>query len=158
MATVSFKTTEDRIQSRLNDMIAKGRDASAILNTTIMDMYFQAQVIRWQTENSSEGAQWANYASKNYAIYKQKKYASFPEGGRRKMIATGHLIKVATGQLGMGGALKKVVTPNRLTVSIDDGETPYAKYVAKDRPIMAFGTDTRTMMRLAIGKYMMGKS
>jgi adenylosuccinate synthase len=150
MAIVTFKTTENRIEGRLNSMISKGRDCRALLNGTIYPMMVNAQVKRWETENTSETGQWLSLNPK-YKEYKRKKYRSYPESGERIMIATGTLIKKSSAEL------MKVVTTRGMVLSIDGGAVPYAKYAAEVRTVMRFGNDTIDKIRVLIKTYLTGR-
>lgn len=152
MATVSYKCTENKIQARLSSMIERARDPRAFLNTVIFDMYKQAQLNRWATENESETGRWQPIKNKYYEARKRRRYAGFPGSGQKLMIAKGNLVYSASGKKN----LKKVVTNRGMILSIDDGAVPYAKYAATLRPIMSFGPNTIGQMRLAIGRFMMG--
>lgn len=153
MATVTFKTTENRIAASLIGMINRAKDPRAFLRNVMYPMYVEAQKQRWVTENQSETGQWRSITSEAYRKRKERKYASFRGAGRVLMIATGRLSDVATGRYG----LKRVITTSGMILSIDDEVVPYAKYVASIRPIMAFGEDTRFKMKTKINQYLMGK-
>lgn len=132
-------------------MINRAKDPRAFLNTVILNMYANAQLQRWQSENSSETGQWTQLNQK-YAKYKKKRFASFPGAGNALMIATGKLSMAASLR---GPGYKKLVSVNSLEVSIDDTVIPYAKYAAVKRPIMQFGGATIESMKTVLGKYLM---
>ena len=152
MATVTMKTTENRIQAKLTSMVSKARDPRAFLNTVIFDIYKQAQLNRWMTENESETGRWKKLKTDYYQAYKKRKYRSFPGAGEKLMIAKGNLVDAAVGKK----YLKKVVTTKGMILSIDDSSLPYAKYAAAIRPVMEFGPKTIEIMRKSISAYLLG--
>jgi hypothetical protein len=157
VATVTFEETDNKISARLNAMIGKAKNPTAFLRKTIYPMYQEAQMQRWQSENSSETGRWDGYKDPKYAAYKKIKYAGFPGGGGAIGIATGQLSEVAMGRRGMGSGLNRIIETTGMTISIDDGVIPYAKYFARTRPIMAFGRPTILKIKSAIGDYLMAR-
>lgn len=153
MATVTFKTTSNKIEATLQSMVSKAKNPIPFLRRVIYPMYQQAQLNRWQTENSSETGQWMPLNTK-YSEDKKRRYAGFPGGGNAIMIATGKLSKAAFGQT---SDLKRVITTSGMILTIDDGSIPYAKYAALKRPFMTFGGNTIGMFQDAIRKWMLNK-
>lgn len=171
MASVSFDDQENAITARLNSYILKAKDARALLNGPILSVYQNAQIQRFQTENASETGQWEPLSTKplfyywgtdpdlkgyfagGYAEWKKRKYAGYPGGGEKIMIATGALSEAA---IGRGAGFRKVVTTRSLMVSVDDETIPYAKYAAMHRPFMNFGGNTINQMKDMIKDFMLG--
>ncbi len=173
--SVQFDSTKSRIIARLQSYKEKARDARALLNGPILQVYKNAQYQRFQTENSSETGQWkplstkpikpwwiknsedragevAAWESGGYEAAKRFIYKDFPGGGSKMMIGTGRLFKGLTGDVASG--FKKVVTSKSLVISLDDGIVPYAKYAALERPFMSFGNSTIEKIQEIIRKYM----
>ncbi len=150
MATVNFKTTSNRIEGKLNAMITRAQDPRAFLNTTMVNMYANAQIQRWETANASETGTWPAL-DKDYEAAKKIRFAGFAGAGNAIMVATGKLSNAA---ILRGGGVKKIVTTRALEISIDDSVIPYAKYAAQKRPFMSFGAQTIEKMQEAIKKYL----
>jgi len=144
--------TISRFAEAMNQMLS--RDMSAFFERRIYPMYQQAQKNRWMTENVSEGTQWREL-NPSYVKYKKTKYAAYPGKGTKKIIATGKLVSVATGE---SSGLNKIITPKQFRVAIDLGKVPYAKHVASEFPIMEFGPNTKSKMKKAIAAYIKGKA
>ncbi len=175
--SVKFEATESRIIGRLQSYIHKARDARALLNGPILQVYKNAQLKRFETENTSETGQWKPLSTKplkpwwisnkedrsaeveawesgGYAAAKRFIYKDYPGSGEKLMIGTGKTYKGLTGDVSSG--FKKVVTTRSLVISLDDATVPYAKYAALERPFMSFGTDTIEKIQEMIREYMMG--
>lgn len=105
---------------------------------------------RWQSENQSEGAQWAPL-SLPYAKLKKKKYASYKGGGNVPMVATGRLVDAAT--LADSTTSYKLVSQTGIRIGINDSALPYAKYVGEKRPFMSFSAATLSDMRAGLKAY-----
>ena len=181
MASVSFTQTKDGITAKLNAMVSKSQNCAAFLTNVIYPMYVEAQQERWMTENSSETGAWVPLSTKpikpwwiskkqddgesliqayetgGYAAAKRILYKGFPGGGNALGIAKGKLSDNVIGKNGVGSGLNRIVTPNSMTLAIDDSLIPYAKYYARIRPVMFFGDATIEKMKAAIGTYLMGK-
>lgn len=151
-----FSKKSDAI-SRFSDAMqamVSSDDLSAFFARQIYPMYQLAQKNRWVTENASENGQWRELNAE-YVKYKKKKYAGYPGGGTKKVIATGKLVAAATGE---GPGLNKFITANQMRLAIDLGQIPYAKYVANEFPIMSFGPQTIGLMKSAIASYIKARA
>lgn len=135
------------ILQKLYKLSSRADDPRAFLNTHVFNMYKEAQAKRWMTENKSEGDRWKKL-SPNYRKWKEKKYAKFPGGGKKLMIATNTLSRAAMGRDASG--FRKIVTKNRLTISISTDKIKYASDVAKFRPYMKFGDKTKEKIKKAM--------
>lgn len=144
------KITRAPIFEKLTKMYTRASDMRAFLNTTVFDMYRQAQIKRWMTENVSEGSKWKKLTP-NYKKWKLKRYASFPGGGRKLLIATGLLSRSAIGQDVSG--FRKIVNDRSLIINISETRIPYARDVAKARPFMRFGKKTKEKIKRAMMNY-----
>ena len=173
--SVQFDVTKSKIVARLQSYVTRGRDARALLNGPILQIYKNAQYERFKTENSSETGQWKPLSTKpikpwwiknqedradevnawesgGYAAAKRYIYKDFPGGGEKIMVGTGKLEAGLTGDIGSG--FKKIVTSRSLVISLDDSTVPYAKYAALERTFMSFGAITIDKMKAAIRDYM----
>ena len=132
-----------------------GSDLSGFLDRNVFPIYKQAQLNRWMTENQSETGQWRDL-SPEYLKYKKKKFAAYPGSGTKKIIAKDRLRSAAAGET---SGLNKIVTPSGMTLAIDLGALPYARYVADGThgltgfDIMKFGDATIDTMRQAVIRY-----
>lgn len=137
------------VRDSLNAMVSRARNIRSYLNTVVVRQYQDAQMKRFQTENESEGATWVPLTPR-YLAQKLIKYAESPGGGRKMLIATGRLSDAA---LMRGEGYYKIVDNRSIRIGIDDGMIPYAKYVARTRPFMTFGSDTLAQMRAGIKNF-----
>ncbi len=106
--------------------------------------------MRWASENATEGGSW-RALNASYAIQKLKRYANFPGGGRKMLIATGRLVDSVTGDNKQDHY--KLVAGNRLETGT---RVDYAKYVAEDRPFTAFGQTTVKDLTDSLNSYIRG--
>lgn len=147
---LSFKKTSDGILKRLDGMVSRSKDVRVVLNRTIYKMYQEAQIKRWDTENTSEGRRWTRL-SEPYRLRKLKKYANYPYGGTRILIATGTLLQSVVG--GSQKYHRKIVRRDGLTIHTT---VPYAPDVAEKRPFMEFSRKTTASWQREILKYLKG--
>ena len=98
-------------------------DLRAWLNRYAYPQLLNVQLRRWQTEGASEGKKWAPLKP-DYAKRKQTKFAAYPGGGRKMLIATARLV----GSMSKTGHPdhRKMVTGNRLQLS---STVPYGEYI-----------------------------
>jgi len=150
MASVEITKVKDGITLSIDAMITRGKSVSSFLNRATYPVYQQLQIQRWETENASENESW-NPVKPDYATIKRKRYAGFPGGGQKLMVATS---KLAFAAQGLAGALK-IVTESSMTVGIDQGFIPYAKYPGADRPYMSFSDDSISKMTDPLVQYIM---
>lgn len=152
MPKISFKQKKDTVSQYQKELLSRAAGLQAVLNGPIFKIYQKGQISRWQSENASETGQWPTLNAK-YQTYKRKKFAGYPGGGTKMMIATGNLYAGATGQ--DTGKFTKIATNRKLSVNINDGALPYAKRVAVTRPFMTFNPDGDTIqqMKAIIAQY-----
>lgn len=137
-------------------MVSRGKSPKVFLATTAFKMYLNAQRKRWQTENLSEGNKWPSYeqtfkdnkSAEAYRKMKLRKFASFPGGGKKMMIATGTLLMSVLGQ---GKGSRKIVTDRSLIVGTS---IEYAKWVNINRPIFEF-KDLKQKIKKEFQRWMM---
>lgn len=146
----SLKKTQNGIENRLNGMIDRASGMQGFLDRVIFRLYQNAQRQRWMTENQSEGEKWRPL-SPGYDIWKKKKFASFPGGGEKMLIATNRLFPSVVGE---SGETRKVVTNRGLVVATT---VPYAPKVAEIRPFMKFGKATIDKMKKSLRDYIARK-
>lgn len=137
--STGISVTKDGIKQALNKMLKRSNQLAAYMQRVILPQYYRAQEQRWITENTSEGAAWHPILP-SYAAWKRRKYASAPGSGQKLMVATSRLSFAATGRSPSDGY--KLITDTAFVVGINDEAIPYAKHVAKERPIMEFSDAT----------------
>jgi hypothetical protein len=154
MATASLTKTKDGISLSIKAIATRGKAISSYLNRYAYPKYQQAQIVRWQTENASEGDTWASLTPA-YLKQKKKKFAAYPGAGNATMVATGRLAAAAQGR---GPGSLKLVTNEGMTVGVDLGALPYAQYPGVMRPFMEFSDQTISNITDGIAQYIiMGK-
>jgi len=130
--SVKLERVKDTTVDALTDMILKAKTPRAFFSRVIYPEYKKAQVERWQTENTSQGEHWVPL-NPTYSKYKKTRFAAYPYGGTRMLVATGKLLKSITGEETRDHVA--IFTDSSMTVgtSLD-----YAAYVADTRPIVEF--------------------
>lgn len=134
------------ISKFFGDMLDRTNLVTGWLNRVGYPMLLKAQQMRWQTEGASEGVNWAPLTSRNYKTYKLKRFADYPGGGRKTLIATGRLAYSMTlssnleSNKSKDGDHYKLVQGNKLEMGTF---VPYAKYQQQaDRDMVTIGPDT----------------
>lgn len=140
------------IQDELMAIVSRGRSISTFLDRVIWPKYQQAQIERWQSENSTQGATW-KALEPNYAKRKLTKFAAYPGSGNAMMVATSRLSQGAQGR--DGAYFGRLVEETGLTVAINTSELPYAAYAGKVRPFMAFSHEQVGEWTAAVAQYIM---
>lgn len=151
MADSFWDRKQDGIKDAIEKALSRQLTMRAYLNKVAYAQYQKAQIVRWQTENSSEGPKWPDLNSR-YAERKKVLFTDFPGGGHAMMIATGKLSAAAMGQ---GEGALKIIEEKRMVVGIDDGAIPYGKYAAGPRPFMEFSEATIESIAGAAMNYFM---
>lgn len=144
MANTGWKQTQNAIEKNLEGLLSRTHSVSSYLNRILFRQYQKAQIERWQTENASQGSQWAPI-SEMYARRKRKKFASAPGGGNVIMTATGRLMSGA--QATDSAYFFKKVTDKSFTIGINVGTLAYAVYPGVMRPYMEFNEETEKQWR-----------
>lgn len=134
-AGISFVSNGvDKLIKKLTD---RSNKIDAGLARDVTTMFSNAQRKRWMTEGGSEGKTW-DRLNPTYEKYKRTRYAGFPGGGRKLLIATGQLVAASTGVDTKYFA--RLIDKNRITFVI---KVPYAKYVNEHRDFIKFSPATR---------------
>jgi hypothetical protein len=150
VVTAELSIAEDKITQSLNEMVSRGRSVSSYLNRVLVKKFQQHQLDRWASEGASEGEQWESI-NREYAKRKIKKFAGFPGGGTRMMVATGHLSSGA--QMKDNAYFFKIVTDTSFQVNINTSALAYAPFAALARPYMEFSDDTISDWKKGIRDY-----
>lgn len=161
MAGGMFKV-QDNVTKRLEQMIARGKDARAFFARVVIPSYRMTQKKRWITENATpevSGGPWPKYeetfsnpvAAARYRAYKKRMYSSFPGGGRKMMINTNRLFKSVIRDGGASSDGYILMTSNELIVATS---VPYAKYVDEKRKIMSFSDSWVNDLKIRLRSYL----
>jgi len=139
VAKASIKSISGNIQKGLEDMIQKTKSMTRwFLETQVYPTYLRAQMKRWMTEGRSDGFgsldQWAPLNAR-YAAIKKVRWAAYPGGGTKMLIASKYLYNAVVGE---GPGHKKIVGDRSIIVGVD---VPYAKYVNAKRPFFIFSDE-----------------
>lgn len=147
-AQITLKT--EKFNAKLDAMMARGRDMRAYFKSVVQPQFFKAQAQRFQTENSSEGSVWEALTPR-YKVWKMTRYAAFPGGGRRMMVATSQIFNSVVGRDKSGMSI--ITEPTRISFVINTSKIPYAAHAAEHRPYMTFGRRTRREILEGIKDY-----
>lgn len=143
------------IEKRLDGMVSRAKNARGYLDRVVYQQYQDAQFMRWQTANASEGSTWKPLTHA-YEKYKLKKFSAFPGGGRVLMVATSNLSKSVIGPRG-GGSMpfghRKVVTESSLIVGTT---VPYAGFADALRPFTKYSPATMRKIQKGLIAYLKG--
>lgn len=145
-----FNSINNAVTKSLEAKLKRANLITAFLNRVIYPMYQNAQRLRWTSQNTTEGPQWAALTSRAYAIRKAIRFASFPGGGQQLMIASGRLFNSVTGD--DLADHKKLVEGNSLIILTS---VPYAQYVDPVRNFSTMGKNTLDDMKQATRDYLM---
>lgn len=145
--SVGLRISVDGAGNKLRAMLDRSGLIRGWLNRVAYPLIIEAQRIRWASENASEGSSWPQL-NPSYATAKLKRFAAFPGGGRKMLIATGRLVESVTGDNTKDHY--KLVEERRLTVGTMVG---YAKYVDEDRNFTTFGKATKDNLTKRLNQY-----
>lgn len=115
------------ITKYLKGLQQREKALAGYLNRNVLEQYRNLQRKRWMTENTSEGKEWAKL-NPTYAAWKKKRFATYPGGGTKKLIASGTLFLSV---IGPGKGFRKVTTPRSLFLATT---IEYAPHVNELRP------------------------
>lgn len=118
-------------------MLSKAKQADGALQRVVYPALFvgdnSMQGVRWKTEGASEGRPWAPLSSA-YAKLKLRKFAKYPGGGRKLLVATNRLLNANIGKPDESGDITHMVMNGVLYVRLG---VPYARFVHR------YGKDAR---------------
>lgn len=140
--------TKNGIAKLHKQLLDKSKMPLAIAAREIVPTYINAQVKRWESENTTETGQW-DRLDKSYEAYKKVKYAAYPEQGGRMLVATGDMLKAVTLQGGVVNHGAYLPEPGTFHVQII---SPYASYVNELRDFSTFGHDTIEKIKKIVAK------
>jgi hypothetical protein len=136
------------IEDQLKAMLDRKGRMQAYLNRNVYKQYQNARRTQWATQGASEGDRWENNPPK-YADYKTRKFAAYPGGGRKVLIATGRLMQSV---IGPGEDHRKVATNEYIAIN---WTTPYAVAVGEARPYADLGRETMDEIYDGLAKFLM---
>jgi hypothetical protein len=147
---IKLTVSVDGIRDRLSGMLNRAGLVRGWLNRVAYPKIIAAQRRRWITEGGSEGQVWAPL-NPMYATRKLRKFADYPGGGRKMLIATGRLVDGMTGD--NTADHYKMVTDRTL----ETGTTiDYARYVSEKRNIVDLSEETKQDLIEGLSKYLRG--
>ena len=149
--SIGVRISPDGAGNKLRGMLNRAGLVRGWLNRVAYPLIIEAQRIRWASEGASEGGSWPAL-NPAYAIYKLKKFAGYPGGGRKMLIATGRLVDSVTGD--NTKEHYKLVEDKRLSVGTMVG---YAKYVDEARPITKLSSATIQVLKRSLNQYLKGE-
>lgn len=144
-----LKSIDQAVTKNLQAKLKRARLITGFLNRVIYPMYQNAQRLRWVSQNTSEGTQWAELTSKSYIARKAIMFASFPGGGKELMIASGTLFASVTGD--DLTYHKKIIQGNSMQIYTS---VPYAPYADLARNFSKLGQNTLDSMKQACIDYL----
>lgn len=172
----------DNITPQLKALLERAKSKQAAF-ARIYPVYQAAQLQRFVTENSSEGAPWDKLDPK-YAEYKLRRYGggarraskkrpagewrTWPGAGRKMLIGTSSLAGavIGPGDHGMEGVdhHRAIFTDTSMTIRVDTGgvnaegsQFEYPEHVAEHRPFFVFSDATEEQMRDQMRRYIVGR-
>lgn len=123
--------TANKITKRLDAMISRERAVKGYLARNVYRQYQKAQLERWKTEGKSEGVSWSTL-NERYRAAKLSRFAAYPGGGRKMLIARDRL---RPSIVGPHTEHRLLVTERSIRIAT---VTPYASYVNEARNFSVF--------------------
>lgn len=153
---MTMKKIQDGISRSLRSMETRSKTVQGYLNRVVYPLYQNAQRLRWQSENGTQGTKWLPYertfassgAAAAYRRHKLKKFAAAPGGGRKLMIASGRTFQSV---IGPSIDHRKLVTARSIKIAT---VVPYARYANDARPFDEFNEEFKVRIRKGIAKYL----
>jgi hypothetical protein len=174
MSKGGIKVVRDDFSDTMKKMLDKANAPQAGF-ARIYKVYQKIQVERFQTENASQGSQWAPL-NDTYKKYKTKRYGggtkreggnwkSWPGSGTKMLIGTGTLAGAVIGPgspFNSSGvsAHRALFTKTSMEIRVGEGGTnaegkkfDYASYVNEKRPFMEFDDKSIELMKEELIKF-----
>ena len=148
VADAKWQKLSDGVSDRLNKMVEAGRSAKAFMTRNVFPRSQEYQMVRWASEDSGG---WAPLNEK-YAAYKKIKYAAFPGGGTKTMIATGELMNSVLVKAGSHGAA--IFTDTGINISING--LKYASFANEKRNFTSCSPVFILQIKQDLATYMSG--
>jgi hypothetical protein len=155
--TTEIKPDNSKFLKWTQRMLGIDKQLDGALQTIVYPFLFEGdqsvQARRWMSQGASEGYPWKPL-NKSYAKYKLKRYASYPGGGSKLLVAKSRLLGANTGRPTQGGDINKLIQNGTLYVRV---AVPYAGYVNSDREIKRFSPETYRAVTDKVKQYMKQK-
>ncbi len=158
-----IKKIQDDLEPRLKQLLTRAQSSKA--SARLYPLYQKLQTQRFMTEGASEGYPWPSL-KKEYETYKKKKYAEYPGGGRKLLIATSTLAGAVIGPGSPFNGTDKhraIFRPYQMQISVEQSGTNaagkkfnYPQYVAEKRPFMKFSPKSVQLLKDALKQYLIG--
>lgn len=149
MAAAVFESIQNRVTMALKEKVRRGKSLRAWLDRVAYKKYQNLQRERWMTAGASQGIPWPSL-NVTYAARKLKKFAQFPGGGTKMMIATNRLFNSVSGDNLQDH--KKIVTDTTLEIYTT---VEYASYADEARSFRKFTRQTYRDLAKDAGQYIM---
>lgn len=144
-----MKLIRNGLKAWQDQMLSKDREKQAFLNSVVLPYVLERQKERFGSENTSEGSRWQSIEA-SYAQRKRKRYANFPGGGEKILVATGRLAFAAGGEPRESGDFEKITSGSGILIRIG---VPYAPYQNPVRPFTTFSDVTHSTIKQMIISY-----
>lgn len=142
------------VTKRLEEMVKNLQNNKAFFERIVYPSYIRAQLKRWMTVGRSDSAgnfpEWKSL-NERYRLAKRTRFAGYPGGGRKTLIATNKLLDAVTGR---GPGHYKAVSDSKIVIGVD---VAYAKYVNASRPFMIFSDKFLQGLRSKYGQFMLNR-
>lgn len=146
----NLQSIQTGVTMNLQAKIARGKSLRGWIDRVAYPQYQNLQRERWMTEGASQGTSWPSLNPK-YEKYKARKFASFPGGGTKMMIATSRLFNSVIGDDLENH--RKIATDTSLEVF---STLDYAQYPNVRRNFTDFSQATMEDLANQAAQYIMG--
>lgn len=136
------------ILGRLQKKVNRAKNPAAFLRNVAYPMYQRFQRQRWMTQNASEGDKWKPL-NPRYAKSKLRRYADFPGGGQRMMIATGRLFASV---IGPSKDHRRLIKGSKMIISTG---VEYAEDANSKRPFFPLSDRSKNQIYREFQKWVM---
>jgi hypothetical protein len=141
----------------LDKMVRAGDFFAAWANRNLQKLYANAVRTRWISEGASETGKWSAIRSTSYKAWKQKRFADYPGGGEKLLIASSRLLagmlppEERGDAIAHGEEFRKMIFGKRVTFSTS---VPYAEEVDAERDISKWSDKTIKLFTSDYVKYL----
>lgn len=150
MGVSGFQKVVSDVSNSLQGILKRANLIDGYLDRVVYPTYQNIQRERWASENASQGSAWPALSAQ-YAGQKVKKYASFPGGGTKMMIATKRLFNSVVGDT--LDEHRKIISDHQLQIYTT---VPYAPYANQARQFTTFSEDEIRKIKSDIVNYLSG--
>jgi len=147
MARATWTKVKNDVDTRLKEMVQRGRSSRAYIARVIFPRYQEYQLLRWQSEDQFS---W-HPLNERYRLYKLRKYYNYMGRGSKMMIATGELLQSVLVKPGHKGRV--LFQERSMEISID---LPYAKFANEKRNFTKFSPLFIGQLKQDLATYLRG--